>query len=1077
MQHALRRTAVIIASSAVVLSGAPLLGTAFATSTLTQSSVTPANGSTVQASQPAISASYTDGGAAANLDPASTITVTKGATDIGCSKTISANTITCSYSGLLTDGTYTVAIHAVEASNPANTADNTTTFVVDVPSIKASKPAANQRVQTLPNGQVRVQYDETIDDTHSTMTVQQIADRQADGTYAPASHTPLSPASGSPSFTSGIDGTAPTKLLGGGDANENDTIVFTPSNQPVSKGIYQVTLDVFGTDHKGDGTTKADGPNLAAKNHDSFTFTLDDPLPPPPPPSGATNLAVTPTPVTKTNETSVTFSGNAAPGNTITVDATDGSAHVNNAGSANGGPVTVTNTTCTSSTSCSWSKTFDLTSLADGTINWTATETAPQNSTNYTGSTIKSGPSFLKDATAPANPHVAGSFSPPTSSILHVTGGSDATVDQYKLDITDSASPAHAIPTITLTKLNGDINTDGTFARDVDVSSLDDGTIHIALVALDQYGNSATASAATATKAVGLLVNFNASFFQQVNSDTPSFPTVLARPNHAVQKPAHIAVEFTNPITTSTHDTNAVNQTPNGSAPNPYFVEILPNGADGNTFAGTDAVSSTDNRQLLVTPPAGLADGTYKLHITVYKGPAACSYNSSSIPGPAQTPAGQCPGYDDWIKVPNTSTPFTFTVDSQPPVAPTIDTIPEGTIDGSNVGKVEVDVAGEPGSTVTLTAKSSGGGSLLALNQGQPITLDGTGHGQDVENNAALAVLPDGTITITGTPADAAGNSGPTGTHTVTLAARPSIPRSLSVSQSDSSFTLHWVAPSYDGFAPMPNGDATSHLTGYRYTYQDTTPNAVDSGVHTVTVSTPTATSATQAGLLAGHSYSITLCALNGIDGPCNTLSTNATPAYFTALTAGVSRALVVYGNTVTLSGRLTRTDIGAGIANEPIKVTPHYDNGTTGAVISLTTNSLGNWSVLIKPAKNALYVVTFNATHADANYQPSNSSVRSLVAVSLRIDKVTARAPSHAYPVTVTGHITPNQSGRVVNIYAKASGSTRYQRIGTAKITSASTWSFTKVFGKGKFNLYANFPSQNGNIGANSQTVTFTRS
>ncbi|MDQ1685307.1 MAG: hypothetical protein QOC82_2044, partial [Frankiaceae bacterium] len=398
MHHALRRSAVILASSAVVLSGAPLLDSAFADTVLTQSSVTPSNAQTVKNSHPAISASYTDNSIAANLDPSSTIAVTKGATSVPCDNngTVSGNTITCNYTGLLTDGTYTISVHAVEAANTAKTADNNSTFTVDVPSIKASAPAANTRVAALPNGKVQVQYDERIDDTHSTISVQQIADRQPDGSYTAASHTPLT---GSTTFTSGINGST-TTLVPTGDANENDTIVFGPSSQPVNKGIYQVTLDVFATDHAGDGTTKPDGANLNAENKDSFTFVLDDtPLPAPP---GATNLDASPTTVTAANHV-VTFSGNAMPGDTITVDVFDGTAHVNNAGSSNGGPLTVQ--PCpSSSTSCAWSKALDVATLKDGTLTWTATETAPAGSPTYTGSTAKSGPSLTKDATAPANP-------------------------------------------------------------------------------------------------------------------------------------------------------------------------------------------------------------------------------------------------------------------------------------------------------------------------------------------------------------------------------------------------------------------------------------------------------------------------------------------------------------------------------------------------------------------------------------------------------------------------------------------------------------------------------------------------
>jgi hypothetical protein len=1080
MHLALRRSAVILASTAVVLGGAPLLDSAFAASTLTQSSVTPASSPAVKDSHPTISASYTDNSAAANLDSSSTIAVTKGETNIGCTGVVSGNTITCNYSGLLTDGTYTITIHAVEAANTANTADNTSNFTVDVPSIKPpSSPAANALVGVLPNGKVQVQYDAPIDDTHSTISVQQIADRQSDGSYAPSSHTPLTPAAGSPTFTVGKDGSQ-KKLLSMADSNQNDTIVFTPSSQPVNKGIYQVTLDVFGTDGAGNGTTTPDGPNLKAENKDSFTFTLDNTPPPVP-----TNLSA-PT-INIQNQTAVPFTGKAKPGTTIVVDLTDnlGSPHVNNAGSSNGGPVTVS--PCDeSTTSCPWTVTLKASGslMKDTTTgSWTAT------ASNGVASATSDPVAIIKDTTPPAGSNVAGSF-PNSPTMLHVTGGSDSTVDHYTLDIHNTANASNKLPTIVLDKTaNGGVAANGTFVKDVDVSSLDDGSLTVTIVAIDQYGNaaSATNNSATIDKESGLQLMFGSSFFTLVNSDTPSFTEVLARHNHALQKPSQLAVEFSNPIALKRLDTGPFKDTPSAgahdiAAAKPTFVEVLPNGSDGNVLQGDYAKDANDSRRLLVTPPTGLADGAYKVHISLWEA-GKCDYADEPPPPAAPTQPDYDPDpcasqwtYDDYIKVPNTTTPFIFTVDTHAPTGATITTIPAGSIDGSNVGDVVVKGTGEAGSLLTLTAKSSGGGSVLALNQGQPVTVGDDGKWSEDEDSAALAVLPDGNLTITGTPSDSAGNTGTAVTDVVTLAARPSIPRSLALSVTSTSFTLHWVAPSYDGY-PAVNGNAISHLTGYRYTYQDTTANAVDTTVHSVNVTSPGATSATQGNLLTGHSYAVTLCALNNVSGPCNTVNTTATPAYVTSLTAKVSKAIVVYGNPITLSGRLTRPDLGAGIANKPVNITPRFDNGKTGTVIHVTTNSLGNWSVkILKPAKNALYLVSFNATHADPLYQPSNSAVRSLVAVSVRIDKVTSRSSSHTYPVTLTGHVSPNQSGRVVNIYAKLAGSAHYQRIGGARISSTSTWTFTRTFGKGKFYVYANFASQNGNVGANSPVVTFTR-
>jgi len=1071
MYHVLRRTAVIVASSAVILTGAPLLGTAFAAA-LTQSGFTVDGNSTttgVKNSKPVIAGTYSDGTTNATLDSnASTITVTEGTnnTPVDCPKTVSGNQISCTPSGLLSADNYSVAFHAVETAPTAGQSlDTTKTFSIDVPKRTSSSPAASSTVASLTSGMITVTFNESVDEGSSSISVQQIADRNSDGTFSPSTHTPLT---GTTKFTGG------TALIpmGTGDENDNKTIQFTPDSATLSSGIYRVSTDVFGvTASSSPNTAGTKNPKTEAK--DTFTFTLDNT-----PPTAPSNLAA-PT-VTQANQTAVPLTGEAKPGNTITVSVSDGvSSPVTN----NSSPVTVTNATCSTPTTCSWTVTLNLSGLHEGNLTWTAT------ATNGAGSTPATGPGFLKDTVPPANATVDPPSLPAGSSTLHISGtDNDATLDHYKVKISDSAN--HTIGAdpnpIILSRDNGAVTGNGAFnttpINDIDVSGLDDGALSITVTPVDVHGNAPTTApaAVSVTKNAGMQLVFNSSFFKLTNTDTPSFPNVLARANHAIQKPTQIAIVFNNTITLTRND--------NGTLPTaldpvtadaPYFVD---NNGNGNRLNGTATLDSTDpsHRRLLVTPPPGLTDGGYTLHVSVFEGNGKCDINSDPtgppLNGGGQSSYGACPSYSDFVKVPNTTTPFTFTVDSQPPAAPVISTTPASAIDGSTVGDVSILVTGEAGSTVALTAKSSGGGSVLALNGGQPVTVGDNGTVVDDENSAAFAALPDGTVTITGTPTDSAGNPGPAGTDTVTLAARPSVPRSLAVSVSETSFTLHWVAPSYDGY-PAVEGNAISHLTGYRYTYTDTTDGAVDTSTHIVDVNNAGATSATQGNLLAGHKYDVTLCALNGITGPCNEVDTTANPAFRTTLTAGISKALVVYGNPITLAGRLTRTDIGAGITNEPLTITPHYDNGTTGTVIHITTNATGNWSVtLSKPSKNAVYAVAFNAAGTDPNYQPSNSAVRSLVAVSLRIDKVSSRSTSHVYPVTISGHISPNESGRTLYIYAKVAGANHYQRIGSAKISSTSTWSYTKTFPKGKYYVYANFPSQNGNVGGSCPSVTFTR-
>jgi large repetitive protein len=1013
---------VAVAVGAVTVAGAAGVAQA---ATFAQTSITPANNSTIRDSRPTITATYSD-----TLSTASTITVSKGTSAVDCPKIVSGSNISCTPSSLLPAGAYTIAVHAIQATGSTQAVDNTSTFTVDVPTMTSSAPAASTTVATLPNGGVVATYNEAIDDPHSVIHVQQVA--ELDGT--PSVHTPLTGTTDYPDETSTVPGDSNTRL------NNATQIRFTPDSTSLASGIYQVSLDVFGVTAGLTGMANTYAPK--AESATSFTFTVDST-----PPATPTDLSA-PT-ITQTNATAEPFTGTGRPGNTITISVTDGT----NTVSSDNAPVTVPD--CPQAPTCPWKVTFDVHSLSDTTTgHWVAT------AHNAAGTAAAPPQAIVKDTTPPANPTVAATLAAGTTA-LHVSGSdADATVDHYTLTASDAHS--HVAGPFDLTREGGNINANGSYTGDLDVSALDDGTLTVTVMPYDQYGNKPiTGATTTVTKNVGVSPVFDQSAFVIGNPATNvSFETTLPRHNHAVQLPTRIEIEFNNPITLARHDTGTI-QPQDLSAPSSYFVD---NDGRGNRFDVTAAVDTHDNRKLVLTPPAGLTDGAYTMHVSVYEGNNACDFNSDPIGGSGPSP---CPEYDNYIYVPFTSAIFDFSVDTHGPAAPTNIAVSPATVTAATVDSAVVSGSAEPYSQVTLSIGSTNG--QLRPNAGQPVPVgsDGTWSVQV----AGLATLADGPLSVSATPQDDAGNVGPAAVNAAAglLSARPSPPRSLAVTAGATSFVLSWQPPSYDGYTSPP-----SRLTGYSLTYQDTTSGAADTTSHTVNLDA-NATSAEVSGVVSGDTYAVTLCAHNGLDGPCNAASMTVRPRSVTALSGAMSRWYVTYGYSVVLSGRLVRTDTGAGVAGATVRITPRYDDRSAGSATYVTTDSTGHWSLSLgRPLHDAVYRLYFAG---DSSFAASTASAVLRVAEYVHTDRVYARSSSHRYPVTVSGHVAPSHPYRYVYVYGRVAGANHYQRLASVRLSSHSTWAWTHSFPRGTYYLYVRFLAQDGNQAGTSPSVRFSRS
>jgi hypothetical protein len=73
-----------------------------------------------------------------------------------------------------------------------------------------------------------------------------------------------------------------------------------------------------------------------------------------------------------------------------------------------------------------------------------------------------------------------------------------------------------------------------------------------------------------------------------------------------------------------------------------------------------------------------------------------------------------------------------------------------------------------------------------------------------------------------------------------------------------------------------------------------------------------------------------------------------------------------------------------------------------------------------------------------------------------------------------VQGSVAPNMKGRIVTIFERVNK--KNKKVGTAKLTSKSTWTFTHRWSAGTHYVFASFASQNGYYGNTSSKVKIVR-
>ena len=789
------------------------------------------------------------------------------------------------------------------------------------------------------------------------------------------------------------------------------SVTWTPSSTLVN-GDYEVVVAATGTKSSSDCT--ADTSRPATADYDYFVVGTVKP----------TGLSAT-NPVNNQNVKAAAFNGTLAPGLSVKVTVPDSRAGGSGVNAASGSTVVPA---CGSS-ACPWTVKLDLSNLPDGQLAWTAQATDSVQTSKSTAAVA--GPAFTKDTSAPSAPTFpSGSPSLAAKSVsLTVPQATDSASDLASFLITVSDPDGHSI--------SNSVPASGQNmpAQTVDVSSLDDGTLTVAVQAVDKSGNISSPccsdqfgqqSTPTVTKSTGLLPNLTAS-----TVSTPAGDTSLAEAaTHGVQTPKSIDVEFTQPIKDSYTNVNDASPS-NTNGTHSWNAELTT--PDGNTLMSLDMAKSSTGRGAVLTAPKGSAfptAGAFGIRITVF---------SQNLCPNVTTIGAQdnCQSFSDQVRTgaQNTGPNLQITVDNVPPTIAFDATNPitaDNLQTASLSGTVDSDV-----SAVQLTLTSSNAPSRPRVASLQTSTANGTTT--FAQSPLPLSGMVDGTLTIVAKATDAAGNTS-TVSKDIVLDAL-----ALTLVPGDGKLLATWTKPA------LVNGEAPNYTLYFR---DQSVPNATVQSVSPAS----TATSQVIGGLTNGHDYGIVLTASDSVgDGPIAV--GDAVPRGAARLSFAAPSRLT-YGTTTILKGRLTHGS--AGISHATITITPFYGSKAAKA-LQVTTDSTGAYALRARPLKTVTYVATFAGNSA---YAPASAKRRVGLRVNIRITKVSG---SKLY-----GAVAPNMHGRTVTIYERVGK--KNKKIGTARLSSKSTWTFRHTWPHGKHYVFAGFATQNAYYGNNSSKVTITR-
>ncbi|WP_372735794.1 beta strand repeat-containing protein [Nocardioides sp.] len=560
---------------------------------------------------------------------------------------------------------------------------------------------------------------------------------------------------------------------------------------------------------------------------------------------GTPNVTVTPSPITNATQNSVTVSGTTN-GDSVSITLSDGP----------GGGDDVTGTATASGGA--YSKTFDTSSLSDGSITVSAVARDTAGNSSGTGSIM-----VTKDTVVPGQPSTL-SATPstylPASTTLSISGNTaagDALASGLLADITVSDTDGVS-PDLTATGVSVSSGSFSTSFSKMQVGQLVDGTLTVTAKIRDAAGNVSPARTTTVTKNTGEIT---------LSVTTPADGTT-------VQSPASVQATYTENLnaTTSTimvknkNNTNVAG-TSSINAKTISFAPSSPLTEAGSPFTVTvHAVDAGD--------AADTEDDTFSFSVdnTAAPQPTISSATNPVVPGNQATVAVSGNAGEAGVSVTVTiSDGGTSVTKSTTATGGGAFSVSDMNVSGLADGTLEVTARSTDGSgnqsVVSATteilkdtvapSKTSGspaGGSTVAppatvsitfdepLGSGS-ITIPGVSGSSAVDGSTVTftpdATIPDGEHTASASVSDVAGNAG-TGSTTFTVDGV--VPVKVSASPADGmtvtppatvSFTFD--KPLASGSITIPGVSGSSVVDGSTVTF---TPDAtIPDGEHTATAS------------------------------------------------------------------------------------------------------------------------------------------------------------------------------------------------------------------------------------------------
>jgi hypothetical protein len=352
------------------------------------------------------------------------------------------------------------------------------------------------------------------------------------------------------------------------------------------------------------------------------------------------------------------------------------------------------------------------------------------------------------------------------------------------------------------------------------------------------------------------------------------------------------------------------------------------------------------------------------------------------------------------------------------------------------------------GATLTFPAGSGvsvpTGATAVATNAGTTLTVPVA-----VSRTTPLLV----NVTVTNTTTDF-GVASCTGCLAVAIA--PTAPSHVVATKSGTTATVTWtqVTSPADGGAPISG-----------YTVSVTAP--ANSGIATQSLPA-SSSSATFAGLDPNADYVFAIVATNAAN--LTSKSASATTSRQSRLTLSVSDRRIVAGRSIRVHGVL-RDSNGVPIGGAAVAVHSHPDSGGTHVVGTVTTDSAGRWSVLVRPRHNAAYDAAFPGDAV--NLGDGTAPVRVLVQPRLTINAPAVSSAGHG--LVVHGRVSPDKSRQAVRLVAFDSAG-RMHRLGTVFVDGRSAYRFSVPLGAGHWRLQVRIGRTGGNAAGESPRLHVVR-